>query len=51
VLTDPNTNLLHLRTVLPTLVGSKAGKHWLVCAVLGLPGEGAWHDIWDNRPL
>lgn len=51
VLTDPNTNLLHPRTVLPTLVGKhKAGKHWLVCAVLGLPGEGAWHDIWNKSP-
>jgi hypothetical protein len=51
VCTDPNTNLLHPRAVLPTLVGKhKAGTHWLVCAVLGLPGEGAWHDIWNNPP-
>jgi hypothetical protein len=34
----PNTNLLHPRTVIPTLSGSHApGEHWLACAVLGRP--------------
>jgi hypothetical protein len=51
VRTDPNTNLLHPRTVLPTLVSKhNVGEHWLVCAVLGLPGEGAWQDIWSKPP-
>lgn len=51
VRTDPNTNLLHPRTVLPTLVSKhKPGEHWLVCAVLGLAGEGAWQDIWSKPP-
>lgn len=51
VRTDPNTNLLHPRTMLPTLVGKhKPGEHWLVCAVLGLPGKGMWQEIWDHPP-
>ena len=35
---DPNTNLLHGRTVIPGLVGShNPGTHWLACAVAGWP--------------
>jgi hypothetical protein len=33
---DPNTNLLNARTVIPTLLSTHAtGTHWLGCAVLG----------------
>ncbi len=36
----PNTNLIHPRTVIPTLVGHlEPGQHRLVCAVLGEPSE------------
>lgn len=35
---SPNTNLLHPRTVIPTLAGSHPpGEHWLACAVLARP--------------
>jgi hypothetical protein len=35
----PNTNVLHPRTVIPTLMGRhKAGEFWLACAVEGIPG-------------
>lgn len=48
---DPNTNLLAPRTVLPTLRGQHiAGEHWLVCAVIGVPGTHAWQDVWDRPP-
>lgn len=48
---DPNTNLLHPRTVLPTLLGEHGpGEHWLVCAVLGLAGTGAWEAVWHQPP-
>jgi hypothetical protein len=34
----PNTNMLHPRTVIPTLAGSHVpGESWLACAVLGRP--------------
>jgi hypothetical protein len=34
----PNTNLLHPRTAIPTLIGRhKRGDHWLACAVLASP--------------
>lgn len=44
---EPNTNLLHPRTLLPTLKTElEPGVHWLACAVLGSPdtlqGESAW---------
>lgn len=48
---DPNTNVLHPRTAIPTLLGKhEAGEHWLVCAVLGLPGRGEWQEIWNSPP-
>jgi hypothetical protein len=47
----PNTNLLHPRTVIPSLVGEhEEGEHWLICAVLGLPGVGNFEEIWNNPP-
>jgi hypothetical protein len=47
----PNTNLLHPRTVIPSLLGEhEEGEHWLICAVLGLPGVGNYKEIWNNPP-
>lgn len=44
---DPNTNLLHPRTVVPVLHGDHdPGKHWLTCTVLGVPG--ANHGRWNG---
>ncbi|WP_068609432.1 DUF2264 domain-containing protein [Paenibacillus swuensis] len=41
VLPEPNTNLLHPHTVLPTLTGDlERGEHWLATAVLGEGADG-----------
>lgn len=48
---DPNTNLLHPRTVIPTLVGRlEAGTHWLGCAVGGEPGGAVPGAAWLEVP-
>jgi hypothetical protein len=48
---DPNTNLLHPRTVLPTLLGEHApGEHWLACAVLAEPDAAGWEAAWARLP-
>jgi len=48
---DPNTNLLHPRTVLPTLVAEHPpGEHWLACAVLADPDAAAWAAAWKQIP-
>jgi len=48
---DPNTNLLHPHTVVPTLIGEhEKGEHWLICAVLGLPGTEDFEEIWNDSP-
>ncbi|MEV6008995.1 DUF2264 domain-containing protein [Streptomyces sp. NPDC051976] len=46
----PGTNVLHRRTVVPTLTGElPPGEHWLRCAVLGAgPGQDA--DAWEVPP-
>lgn len=42
---QPNTNVLHPRTVIPTLQSRlPAGEHWLVSAVYGRPGSGGMTD-------
>jgi hypothetical protein len=48
----PNTNLVASRTSLPLLAQQlPAGEHWLVTAVLGLPGgEPANPTTWEERP-
>jgi len=39
---NANTNLLHPRTVIPTMLADlDVGTHWLVSSVCGLPGHGA----------
>jgi hypothetical protein len=51
ILTEPNTNLLHPRTALPTLLAAHGpGEHWLACAVLADPDEAAWQAAWQLPP-
>jgi hypothetical protein len=48
---SPNSNLLHPRTVLPTLLGEHApGTYWLVSAVVGRTDHTAWEMIWQVPP-
>ncbi|MCU0489960.1 MAG: DUF2264 domain-containing protein [Chloroflexaceae bacterium] len=48
---SPNTNLLHPRTVLPTLHGAhEPGEHWLVCAVIGRAESATWDELWATPP-
>ncbi len=48
---DPNTNLLHPRTVLPSLLAEhEPGEHWLACAVLADPDAAGWQLDWDQPP-
>lgn len=49
---SPNTNVLHPRTVLPVLIGEhEPGEHWLVCAVVGEPGQPDWERVWNSSNL
>jgi hypothetical protein len=51
VRTDPNTNLLVPRAVLPSLLGQHGpGEHWLACAVLAEPDADAWEALWQQLP-
>ncbi|KAL3434727.1 hypothetical protein BDV09DRAFT_204580 [Aspergillus tetrazonus] len=59
VLADPNSNLLHGRTLLPSLGADlKSGTQtWFVTAVFALPAHGngenwknIWIDRWNKRP-
>lgn len=52
VLADPNSNIIHGRTLLPSLsVDLKAGQHcWFVSAIFAMPGSGDWHG-WEKRPV
>jgi hypothetical protein len=46
---EPNTNLYHPRTVVPTLRGTlESGTHWLATAALGRPDES--FDAFDPVP-
>jgi hypothetical protein len=48
----PNTNLLHPRTVIPTLLARhKPGKFWLVSAVQGVPGDKCGALVEDVVPV
>jgi hypothetical protein len=47
----PNTNLMHPRTVIPTLTGRlEPGDHWLVCAVIGDPSMDDVNRAWLSPP-
>lgn len=48
---DPNTNLLHTRTVIPTLLGEhEPGEYWLVCAVIGETDLTTCDMQWNDPP-
>ena len=48
---EPNTNVLFPRTFIPTLIGEHGpGEHWLVCAVIGVPGANEVDVYWDSPP-
>jgi len=47
----PRTNLMTPRAVLPSLLGEHApGEHWLACAVVGIPGDARWEQMWAECP-
>ncbi|WP_137290727.1 DUF2264 domain-containing protein [Natronorubrum halophilum] len=48
---EPNTNLNHPRTVVPTLRGShQPGEHWLASGVIASPNsETAWNEGFETR--
>lgn len=59
VLADPNSNLIHGRTLLPSVAGNlTAGTEcWFVTAVFALPAndsnrlwEGEWRGKWERQP-
>jgi len=51
VVTAPNTNLLAPRALLPSLLGQHApGEHCLARAVLGVPDEERWEQVWAEWP-
>ncbi len=46
-----NSNLMEPQTCIPMLTGQlPAGRHVLVCAVLGLPGPGDHQAVWEQPP-
>ncbi|MNP22599.1 hypothetical protein D3C76_1152790 [compost metagenome] len=48
---NANTNILHPRTVIPTLkVSLKPGTHWLISAVFGEPGESRSDGYHSDQP-
>jgi hypothetical protein len=55
VQSDPNSNVIFSRSVLPTLVGHvEVGTSWVAVAVFGLPAkgmaEGGWEREWERKP-
>jgi hypothetical protein len=57
VQSDPNSNIVSSRTVLPTLLGVHEPKSetWLVTAVFGMPAgagevDSTWKAEWEKRP-
>ncbi|KAJ5739450.1 hypothetical protein N7533_012234 [Penicillium manginii] len=54
VLADPNSNIIHGRTLLPSLgIDLSPGQDlWLVTAVYALPGHAEnWRTQWDQKPV
>ncbi|KAF3386630.1 hypothetical protein F1880_000100 [Penicillium rolfsii] len=54
VLADPNSNIIHGRTLLPSLgVDLTPGQdQWFVTAVFALPGNtGSWRANWEQKPV
>jgi hypothetical protein len=51
VIAAPNTNLLHPRTIIPTLLREyEPGEYWLVCAVIGETDLAICDAQWNNPP-
>lgn len=55
VQSDPNSNVIFSRGVLPTLMGEvPQGESIIVTAVFGLPSDGvsevAYHEAWERKP-
>jgi uncharacterized protein DUF2264 len=51
VVADPNTNLLHQRTVIPSLLSEhEPGEHWLVCAVACETDLANCEAQWQQQP-
>jgi len=49
--TEPNSNLIAQRTLLPTLINQlDAGEHWLACAVLASTNLQYWQQMWEQIP-
>ncbi|ORX36052.1 hypothetical protein BD324DRAFT_581530 [Kockovaella imperatae] len=54
VQTDPQSNVIFSRSVLPSLQGTlEAGETWLITAVFGLPhtGEARYTEEWNKQPV
>jgi hypothetical protein len=51
IVADPNTNLLHPRTVIPTLLGEhEPGEYWLICAVIAETNLTSCDALWNDPP-
>ena len=55
VQSDPNSNVIFSRSVLPTLMGDlPAGESWIATAVFGLPSDGHkesdYTSAWEKKP-
>jgi hypothetical protein len=51
VVTAPRTNLMTPQAVLPSLLGEHApGEYWLACAVVGIPDDARWEQVWGECP-
>lgn len=51
VAANPNANIMHERTFIPTLLGEHpAGEHWLGCAALAHPDPRRGEELWRQPP-
>lgn len=50
VQTDPNSNVIFSRSILPSLEGEAEGTVWLATAIFGCPSGVAWEAEWEKRP-
>ena len=49
VVANPNANIMHGRTLIPSLLGEyPAGRHWLCCAVLAHPEPRSGEKLWQQ---
>ncbi len=51
VAANPNANIMHARTFIPSLFGEHpAGRHWLCCAALAHPRPSRGEELWPRPP-